>query len=218
MALDLIIFDLDGTLVDSLDDLTVSVNVMRESFAAAPLSRDQVQAMVGQGARTLVERALPGRAAREIDRALALFLAHNEAHLAVHTRPYPGIPELLVQLRRAGTQLVVVSNKNATLCRQLLAELQLADHFAAIYGADSFAERKPSPLPFQEVLRRLAIPAAQSLVVGDSANDLLAAQAAGIPMVGCGYGYGTAEELRTATRLAASVAELTAILMERVSC
>ncbi len=218
MNVQLIIFDLDGTLVDSLDDLTESVNQMRAAFAAEPLLRSQVQTMVGQGARTLVERALVGLSAAETDRALAIFLVHNEAHLAVHTTPYPGIPALLEALQSAGVLLVVVSNKYAGLCRQLLQTLGLADYFAAIYGADSFAERKPSPLPFLEVMRQFKAAAPDTLVIGDSSNDVLAARAAGLAVIGCAYGYGTEEELDVATFRVAAAKELLPLLQEKGVC
>jgi phosphoglycolate phosphatase len=218
MAIKLIIFDLDGTLVDSLDDLTDSVNQMRAAFAAEPLLRSQVQTMVGQGARSLVERALPGLSAAETDRALVIFLAHNAAHLAARTTPYPGIPALLAALQSAGVSLAVVSNKNAGLCRQLLQTLGLADFFAAIYGADSFAERKPSPLPFLEVMRLFNVAVPDTMVVGDSSNDVLAARAAGLAVIGCGYGYGTEEELVGATFRVAAAAELLPLLQDKGVC
>jgi phosphoglycolate phosphatase len=212
----LIIFDLDGTLVDSLDDLTEAVNRMRDSFGREPLRRDEVQCMVGQGASVLVERALPGLSAAENAQGLALFLRYNEEHLADHTLPYPGIPELLATLCRQGVRLAVVSNKHVALCRQLLTSLGLAHFFVGIYGADSFAERKPSPLPFQEVLRLQLVPAEAAVVVGDSANDVAAALAAGIRVLGCSYGYGTAEELQPADAVVATVKELLPLLAPQV--
>lgn len=217
MQIRLVIFDLDGTLVDSLDDLAEAVNQMRAAFDAPPLLRDQVQAMVGQGARMLVERALPGRTPDEIERALLLFLAYNAAHIADHTRPYPGIAELLTSLRQSGVPMVVISNKNAALCRQLLTVLGLADHFAGVYGADSFAERKPSPLPFREVMRRHGVLAAETVVVGDSCNDVQAALAAEVAVIGCNYGYGSEEELAPATLRVASPADLHVLLSGMVA-
>lgn len=218
MNVQLIIFDLDGTLVDSLDDLTLSVNQMRAAFAVEPLVRSQVQTMVGQGARTLVERALPGRSVADTDQALAIFLAHNAAHLAAHTQPYPGIPALLEALQSAGVPLVVVSNKNEGLCRQLLQMLGLADFFTAIYGADSFSERKPSPMPFLEVMRRFSAAAPDTLVVGDSSNDILAARSAGLAVIGCTYGYGTEDELDGATFRVAAATELLPLLRDKGVC
>jgi len=209
----LIIFDLDGTLVDSLDDLTEAVNHMRHHFALSPLPRDEVQTMVGQGARNLVERALPGLPPAAVDRGLELFLTYNEAHLADQTYAYPGVPELLTALNQHGKLLVVVSNKEASLCRQLLHQLGLAGYFRQIYGADSFPERKPSPLPFLEVARLMQIPPAAAVVVGDSSNDVHAALAAGMRVIGCSYGYGTNAELQPATVLVATASELLPLLV-----
>jgi phosphoglycolate phosphatase len=208
----LIIFDLDGTLVDSLDDLTEAVNHMRQHFALSPLVRDQVQTLVGQGARNLVERALPGLPPATVNRGLELFLAYNEAHLADHTCAYPGVPELLTVLDQRGLPLVVVSNKEASLCRLLLSQLGLAGYFRQIYGADSFPERKPSPLPFLEVARLMQVSPAATVVVGDSSNDVLAALAADMRVIGCSYGYGTSAELLPASARVAVVAELLPLL------
>lgn len=212
MATELIIFDLDGTLVDSLADLTEAVNRMRADFALVPLGRGEVRAMVGKGARTLVERALPGKSSAEVDQGLELFLAYNEAHLADHTVAYPGVPEMLALLRTRGMQLVVVSNKNESLCRQLLEKLGLAGYFTAIHGADSFPEQKPSPLPLLTAMGRLQQSAATTIVVGDSENDVLAALGSGIAVIGCHYGYGNSEELAGATFSAGSVREVLELL------
>ena len=123
MPIDLIIFDLDGTLVDTLDDLTDATNVMLAHFARPSLTTSEVRKLVGQGARRLVERALPGASDSDIDAALEMFLAYNESHIADKTRLYPGVTETLDVLRGEGKQLAVVSNKNVALCRKLLAVL-----------------------------------------------------------------------------------------------
>lgn len=194
----LYILDLDGTLVDSLDDLTASVNVMRSSFALPALVRQAVRGMVGQGARSLVERALPGRSGKEIEDGLDIFLAHNEAHLCDQTRLYPGVFETLLALAGQGHTLALLSNKNEGLCRQLLTHLGIGGFFAAVVGGDTLPSRKPSPEPVHHIIKQLAKQPGDTLMVGDSINDVAAGRDAGVMTVGCSYGYGEAPELAAA--------------------
>jgi phosphoglycolate phosphatase len=186
----LYILDLDGTLVDSLDDLTASVNAMRREFALPALEREAVKFMVGQGARTLVERALPGCSAPQIAAGLEIFLAHNEAHLFDHTRLYPGVTTTLAALAAEGHTLALLSNKNEKLCRKLLTHCGIADHFAAVMGADTLPFRKPSPEPVIRLMTLLARQPEKTVMVGDSINDIAAGRDAGVITVACTYGYG----------------------------
>ena len=193
--LKLIIFDLDGTLTDSLADLTAATNRMRCRFGRAELSPEQVRQLVGQGSRNLVERALPGASAEEIEQGLGVFLAYNDAHIADKTRLYPGVAETLAALQGRGKQLAVISNKNVALCRKLLAVLRADGYFAAILGADSLPFRKPSPEPVMKLLADFGVSPQQAMMVGDSINDIAAGHGAGVVTVGCSYGYGDAIEL-----------------------
>jgi phosphoglycolate phosphatase len=195
----LFILDLDGTLVDSLEDLTASVNVMRHAFRLPPLARQDVRRMVGQGARVLVQRALPGLADPDIDRGLELFLAHNEAHLCDATRPYPGVAETLATLAERGHTLALLSNKNEGMCRRLLEQFGIAGHFAAVAGADTLESRKPSPVPILRLMEMLGRSPGETVMVGDSINDVAAGRDAGVITVGCTYGYGETPELSEAT-------------------
>jgi phosphoglycolate phosphatase len=206
--LKLIIFDLDGTLTDSLADLTDAVNQMLPRFGRPRLTPQEVRKLVGEGARRLVEKALPGAAAAEIEEALGIFLAYNEQHIADRTVLYPGVQETLPLLALHGRVLAVVSNKNEALCRKLLATLGIGHHFAAVLGADSLPERKPSPLPLLHLMARFGAAPAETAIIGDSRNDLLAGQGAGITVVGCRYGYGEEAELTTADFRIAAFAEL----------
>ena len=194
----LIIFDLDGTLVDSLDDLTVAVNHMLAGFGRPALTRTEVRGLVGQGARRLVERALPGGSEAEIERALACYLAYNEAHIADLSRLYAGVAETLAEIATLGPTLAVISNKNVALCRKLLDVLGLGGRFATVLGADSLPERKPSPVPVLSLLREFSVDPADAVIVGDSINDVAAGRGAGIATVGCTYGYGAPDELADA--------------------
>lgn len=204
----LLIFDLDGTLVDSLDDLTAAVNHMLASFGRPRVSRDVVRRMVGQGAKILVERALPGVCSADLQRGLEIFLDHNESHLADMTIPYPGVPSVLTALRRSGHVMTVVTNKNVSLSRSLLAILGLDSFFQGIYGADSLPARKPSPEPLLHVMSEFGFTAEATLMVGDSINDIAAGNGAGVVTVGCSWGYGDAAELAGADWLIDTFADL----------
>jgi phosphoglycolate phosphatase len=194
----LIIFDLDGTLIDSLADLTDATNWMLVRFNRPGLTAEQVRLLVGQGARNLVERAMPGAAEDEVSEGLAIFLAYNEAHIADKTRLYPGVTETLERLRGGERQLAVISNKNFALCRKILALLGIDAYFTAVLGADSLPFRKPSPEPVLKLLRDLGVSAAAAAMVGDSINDIAAGQGAGVTTIGCTYGYGDIAELADA--------------------
>ena len=201
MHIKLIIFDLDGTLVDSLPDLTDATNQMLARFNRPRLTPEQVRQLVGQGARNLVERALPGAAEDEIEQGLVAFLGYNEAHIADKTRLYPGVQETLDHFRAKGLLLAVVSNKNTALCRKLIDQLGIGGYFAAVLGADSLPERKPSPAPVLKLLSDLTLDPPQAVMVGDSINDIAAGNGAGIITVGCSFGYGDAAELAGASYL-----------------
>ena len=191
----LIIFDLDGTLIDSLPDLAAAANRMRQSFRLPALGLEEVRRLVGQGARSLVERALPGASAETVEEGLGLFLDYNLAHIADRTVLYPGVEDTLKALEATGTPLCILSNKNVALCREVLAALGIARYFPTVFGADSLPFRKPSPEPILALLRQFQIPAGDCVMVGDSVNDIAAGAGAGVVTVGCSYGYGDDSEL-----------------------
>jgi phosphoglycolate phosphatase len=183
-----LLFDLDGTLIDSRADLTTSVNLMLEELGRAPLPGPSVVTFIGEGVRLLIARAL--RAAQqleppeaEIDRALEIFRRHYAAHLLDHTRPYPEVVETLAALRHLPK--AVVTNKPQAFSQTILDRLGLRSHFAAVVGGDSLPERKPSPQPLLEAARRCQRAPAQCLMIGDSRVDVLAGRAAG--MTTCGF-------------------------------
>lgn len=194
----LIIFDLDGTLIDSLDDLAAAASHMLVALGREPAGRDQVRGYVGQGARRLVERAMPGAAPEEIERGLSIFLAYNEEHIVDKTRLYPGARETLSALRDRGFILAVVSNKNVALCSKVLSALGVEGFFAAVVGADSLPFRKPSPEPLLTVLRQFGAAPEEAVIVGDSMNDIEAGKAASIRTIGCSFGYGDGAEIGSA--------------------
>jgi phosphoglycolate phosphatase len=207
-SVELVIFDLDGTIIDSLDDLEAATNYMLSELGRGNLSKYQVRELIGQGARRLVERAVPDASPEEIELGLTLFLAFNEEHIADKTKLYPGVVDTLKVLRRQGRQLVVVSNKNVSLCRKVLYTLHLEEFFTSLLGADSTLFRKPSPEPVLKLLGEYGVKPANAVIIGDSINDIAAGKASGIVTVGCTYGYGNPAELKDADFLIDAVAEL----------
>jgi phosphoglycolate phosphatase len=166
-------------------------------FGRGELTASEVRLLVGQGATRLVERAMPGASSGEVEEGVQLFLDYNDAHIADRTRLYPGVRETLVILGE-GRLLSVISNKYEAHCRKLLAVLGVADHFGAVLGADSLPFRKPSPEPVLRLMADCAVTAAETVIVGDSINDMLAGRGAGVVTIGCTYGYGDISELNDA--------------------
>lgn len=190
MAIDLIIFDLDGTLVDSKLDLAHSVNATRKQFGLAPMENDLVYSYVGNGAPVLIRKAMgPDCSEEEIRKALEYFLAYYREHMLDYTRLYPGVQESLDRLKDAGICLSVLTNKPVRISRDILAGLGVADHFFRVYGGNSFEQKKPDPMGVYALLAESGVPKEQALIVGDSAVDVLTARNAGIAVCGVTYGF-----------------------------
>ncbi|MGB9082516.1 MAG: HAD-IA family hydrolase [Desulfuromonadaceae bacterium] len=206
------LFDLDGTLVDSLEDLTDAVNHIRNAFSHPPLTAAAVRRKVGKGARHLVQQVLPDASEADVDRALELFLEFNRQHIADKSRLFPGIREILHELAARDIRMAVISNKNEALSALLLENLGIRDLFASVTGGDTYRERKPSPLPLLNVADRLGVSLNECVMVGDSINDILAGQQADIASIGCTWGYGNREELDGADALAHTPQELLAVI------
>ncbi len=192
----LILFDLDGTLIASLEDLAEAVNHAL-ALRGLPLHTvAEYRRMVGHGVRNLVKQALPeGADDALIDAALADFKAYYQAHIDVHTRLYPGIPELLTDLQAHGIQLAVASNKFQEGTEYLIQRFFPGIRFVAILGNRPGAPLKPDPEIVQEVLRKANVQPADALLVGDSPTDMKTAANGGIESIAVTWGYRTAEEL-----------------------
>ena len=197
-------FDLDGTLCDSIPDLAGAANAMRVELGLAPLPQEQIQSYVGDGIAALVLRALSGQySGGDVAESLrsegfAVFARHYARHLADATRPYPHTETALELLKSLGLPLAVVTNKSEVLSVKLLRELQLDGYFSLVVGGDTLPERKPSAEPLRYSAEVLGVECAQLLMVGDSANDILSAKAAGCPVIGVRYGYGDMDALAAA--------------------
>ena len=211
MRYSLVLFDLDGTLLDTLDDLSEAVNHAL-GLRGLPLhDREGVRVRIGHGVRNLMRQALP-EALREdevlVDTCLADFRSYYTAHIDVHTVPYPGSPVLLAELDAAGVKLAVVSNKFQEGTDYLIRKFFPAVGFSAILGNRSGFPLKPDPAIVQEAIMLSGVPADHAVLVGDSATDMLTAANGGVAGIGVCWGYRPAESLTAATRIAHSIAEL----------
>lgn len=201
---DCLLFDLDGTLVDSRADLVTSVNLMLAEFGERELDGERVIGFVGEGARLLVERSLRaawGRepAAPETEAGLDVFVRHYRDHLLDQTTLYPGVRETLGQIGQLGRHpMAIVTNKPHGLTVALLEGLGLRHHFRAVIGGDSLPERKPSPLMVLEAARQCGVAATRALMIGDSPVDITAGQRAGAATCGYTGGFRRREELVSA--------------------
>ncbi|MBC8017341.1 MAG: HAD-IA family hydrolase, partial [Verrucomicrobia bacterium] len=172
MTIAAVLFDLDGTLVDSLHDLSDAVNHMLAGFGRPALSPSEVRQLVGKGARNLVQRALATYSADDIESGLAEFTTYNTLHIADNSRLYPGALNLLQQLAAGGIRMAIVSNKQEALSRLILKALEVDGFFDIIAGGDTFDEMKPSPLPLVSVINAFSVSPAEAVMVGDSINDI----------------------------------------------
>ena len=193
MATRTIVFDLDGTLVDTAPDLIGSLNVLFAREGLAPIALDDGRGMIGGGVRRLIERglSLQGRTFTdaEIDVLFADYITHYAEHIADSSRPFPGVDMALDVLAGRGSRFAVCTNKLGWLAVRLLDRLGLSQRFVAICGRDTFGVEKPDP----EILRRTILAAggdlADSIMVGDSGTDIATARAAGVPVVAVDFGY-----------------------------
>jgi phosphoglycolate phosphatase len=184
-----LIFDLDGTLIDSKQDLVLSVNATLRAIGREELPADLVASYVGSGAPVLIGKALGGSPdSKELQRALRYFLSHYEQHKLDNTRAYPGVREALVQLN--GTPMAVLTNKPANISVRILEGLGLAQFFQVIYGGNSFATKKPDPLGANTVLSDLQAAASEAAMVGDSEVDVQTARNAGMISAIVNFGFG----------------------------
>lgn len=191
-----IIFDLDGTLIDSAPDLTHALNHVLETEGLAPVEPATVRSLVGQGARALIERGLELQdrsmpEGEEADGLVGRFIEHYRAHIADHSVLFPGAVGCLDTLEAWGATLAVCTNKLEALTFPVLEALGVRDRFSEIIARDSLPEHKPSGLPLHEILRRTG--RERGVMIGDTATDLGAARNAGLPCFLATFGYGHVE-------------------------
>jgi phosphoglycolate phosphatase len=185
-----LIFDLDGTLIDSKLDLALSVNATLEELGRDPLPHEQIFSYVGQGAPALIARALGSAASEEeCSRGLEFFIKYYSAHKLDNTALYPGVRETLDALM--GMPMAVYTNKPVRVSRSIIQELGVAGHFRSVYGGNSFERKKPDPMGVESILSEFGAAPEQVMVVGDSEVDVQTARNSGTWVCGVTYGFGS---------------------------
>ncbi|WP_063778851.1 phosphoglycolate phosphatase [Bradyrhizobium sp. LTSP857] len=190
-ALRAIIFDLDGTLVDSAEDIRAAVNSLFAEIGLRPITAVEIRAMIGDGVPKLIERALAAAHAMPMDNLdlVRRFLEIYQPNPARFTRPYPGVVETLTELKRRGVQLALVTNKPVIATKKILGALSMSGFFPVVVGGDSVPFRKPHPAPILEAVKRLGVQVDRCMMVGDNFHDVEAAHAAGMRCTAVTYGY-----------------------------
>lgn len=211
----LVLFDLDGTLIDTLEDLGEAVNHALEAHGLPLHTTQEYRRMVGHGVRNLVQQALPASKREDdafVDECLAQFKSYYSAHIDVHTRPYPGMQALLTRMKEKGMRLAVASNKFQEGTEHLIREFFPDIDFVAILGNREGFPLKPSPAIVELVLEKSGIAKADAIMVGDSPTDMKTAAAGGIDALAVSWGYRTREDL-AGNKMVESVEELSEFLL-----
>ncbi len=186
----LVVFDLDGTLVDSASDIAEAVNRTLVDWSLPRVEESVIRGWIGDGARALVASAFAHAGKQiELDEVMPGFMVHYAECLLLYPTVYPGVVETLQALRERGIAVAVCTNKPERFVRPLLDALDLGRYFEVIVGGDTLPERKPSAMPLLHVVEHFGLQPAQCLMVGDSATDIQTAAAAGVPMALVTYGY-----------------------------
>ena|SRR5579863_4854787 len=188
-----VVFDLDGTLVDTAPDLISALNVVLAREGLPPMPLQSARNMIGAGAKKLIERGLEAEgvsvSAAELERMMEAFIAYYAEHIAEASRPFEGLERALDDLHASGYRLAVCTNKLEWLSKRLLDRLSLARRFAAICGADTFGVAKPDPAILRQTVARAGGELSSAIMVGDAGPDVGVARRAGVPVIGVSFGY-----------------------------
>jgi phosphoglycolate phosphatase len=186
----LMIFDLDGTLIDSKLELVHSVNAARGLMDLPPISEELVSSYVGNGAPVLMRRALgPEASDADVARGLEFFLKYYRAHMLDNTRLYPGVQDALDRLHSARAKMAVLTNKPVRFSRSIVKGLGLSQHFFQVYGGNSFEQKKPDPIGIETLLAESGLTRERTIMVGDSGVDVQTARNAKVQACGVSYGF-----------------------------
>lgn len=193
--IELLIFDLDGTLVNSLDDIVASVNHTLTELNLKPINRSQIKSYVGDGIKTLLARAVGTQehvTDELVEQARKIYYIHHEDHCLDHVKTYPHAIEIMRHF--ASKKKAVVSNKSERFTRKILVGLGFGDYFDIIIGGDTLKDKKPNPLVIEHVLEDLGVPKGKAVMIGDGSQDIQCGKAAGILTCGVTYGFKPAED------------------------
>ena len=214
IAVEAVIIDLDGTLLDTIPDLAVAANMMRAEIGREALPEDRIRTFVGKGIANLVHRTVADDMDGEVDaslhaRCLDIYSRCYDGVNGRHTVLYPGVEEGLEKLAAKGLPLACVTNKSARFTLPLLQKVNLARYFRQVVSGDTLAKTKPDPEPLLHACEIFGVPPASTLMIGDSLNDAQAARAAGCPVICVTYGYNEGHGVETldADALVASLSE-----------
>ena len=189
MPFDLLVFDLDGTLIDSALDLALSVNAVRADANLEPLPHETIYTYVGNGAPMLIQRALDAdESDPRVERGLEFFYRYYHEHMLDNTDLYPGVREALDGWRGEGRRMAVLTNKPVRFTTHIIEGLGLTGHFGRVYGGNSFETKKPDPFGLEAIIRELDGDREKTLMVGDSSVDILTARNAKVASAGVTYG------------------------------
>jgi phosphoglycolate phosphatase len=193
MNLKALVFDLDGTLVDTAPDLAAATNAVLSAEGRRAVSMDEIRAMVGRGARRIIERGFAATGSPlppdRLEPLYRRFVDHYMDHIADESRLFPGVLDLIARCRQSGIVLAVCTNKLEAMSVRLIAAMGLSQDFPVIIGPDTIGIAKPDAAPYLEACWRLGIEASESVMIGDSETDILTARAAGVPVIAVSFGY-----------------------------
>lgn len=195
---DLIIFDLDGTLIDSSEDIAWAANMALADLGHGKIDSEKVKEGIGWGVKTLLEKMMPGEGAERIEYARIRFLEYYWDHSVVSTYLYPGVMETIEYFNHKNKKMAVVTNKPFKLSEKILSNFDLTRYFDIILGGDSVANRKPHPEPVEKAITSVGVTRDRSVIVGDSPVDCEAGKRAGITTIGVEYGFRSRKELEDA--------------------
>jgi len=207
MPIKLILFDLDGTLVDTSKDITTALNYALKQYGMKKLTVQETIKMVGEGITRLIEKILGDKKIHMRDEIIRRFIEYYSEHLSDYSHEYPYVRETLEQLN--GYKKAVISNKRESLSVELLEKLDLLKYFNLVAGSDTTSQKKPSPVPIFHIMEKLDAKPYESMIVGDSSFDIEAGKKAGIKTVAVTYGYRERQYLQGADHMIDSLKELT---------
>lgn len=212
MPIKLILFDLDGTLVDTSKDITNALNYALKTYNIKELTVNDTVKMIGEGTTRLIEKIIGDANLRKRDEIIRQFIEYYLKHIADFSYEYPFVRETLEQLK--GYKKAVISNKRESLSSKLLEKLDLFKYFNLVVGSDTISAKKPSPLPVFHVMEKLNTNQNESMIVGDSNYDIEAGKKAGIKTVAVTYGYRERQHLMDADHMIDSIKDLTTLILK----